>query len=67
MEEVEAVGNLRAATAVFLYDGDETWSTGRRIAALSLISTRQQTVKHFQGQMESRPREPPPLDGRLWI
>lgn len=30
MEEVEAVGNLRAATAVFEYDGRQ-WSTGGRV------------------------------------
>ncbi len=48
MEEVEAVGNLRAATAVFLYDGD-AWSTeGRAIFNLNP----QQTVEHHQESLE---------------
>ena len=48
MEEVEAVGNLRAATAVFLHDGD-AWSTeGRAIFNLNP----QQTVEHHQESLE---------------
>ena len=48
MEEVEAVGNLRAATAVFLYNGD-SWSTeGRAIFNLNP----QQTVERHQESLE---------------
>lgn len=48
MEEVEAVGNLRAATAVFLHDGD-SWSTeGRAIFNLNP----QQTVERHQESLE---------------
>ena len=48
MEEVEAVGNLRAATAVFFYAGD-TWATvGRAVFNLNP----QQTVEHHQESLE---------------
>ena len=48
MEEVEAVGNLRAATAVFLYDGD-SWSTEGRVV---FNLNPQQTVEHHQESLE---------------
>ena len=48
MEEVEAVGNLRAATAVFLYDG-HSWSTEGRVV---FNLNPQQTVEHHQESLE---------------
>ena len=48
MEEVEAVGNLRAATAVFLYDGD-AWSTEGRVV---FNLNPQQTVERHQESLE---------------
>ncbi len=48
MEDVEAVGNLRAATAVFLYDGD-SWSTEGRVV---FNLNPQQTVEHHQESLE---------------
>lgn len=48
MEEVEAVGNLRAATAVFLCDED-TWTTdGRTIFNLNP----EETVRHLGNELE---------------
>jgi hypothetical protein len=48
MEDVEAVGNLRAATAVFKCE-DGVWSTeGRAIFNLSP----EQAIKHFEHELE---------------
>ena len=48
MEDVEAVGNLRAATAVFRCD-DGTWTTdGRAIFNLNP----EETIRHFGNELE---------------
>ena len=48
MEDVEAVGNLRAATAIFHFD-DECWDTlGRAIFNLDPLGT----IRHFDQEME---------------
>jgi hypothetical protein len=48
MEDVEAVGNLRAATAVFRCD-DGTWTTdGRTIFNLNP----EETIRHFGNELE---------------
>ena len=50
MEEVEAVGNLRAATAVFHFNGSRRkWETDGR-AIFNLNPT--EAVKHFQSDLE---------------
>ena len=49
MEEVEAVGNLRAATAVFLWDGDQWNTAGRVVFNLSPV----ETIQHFAHELES--------------
>jgi len=49
MEEVEAVGNLRAATAVFFYDGVKWNTDGRAIFNLSPS----ETIQHFQNELEA--------------
>lgn len=60
MEEVEAVHNLRAATAVFEYR-DGAWTTqGRAVFNLSP----DETVRHFKGQLETFP-EPIPGTGSI--
>jgi hypothetical protein len=46
MEDVEAVGNLRAATAVFAYDGKEWGSEGRTIFNLNP----DEAIEHFHAQ-----------------
>ena len=48
MEEVEAVSNLRAATAVFLYDGNQWTTQGRTIFNLNPV----EAVEHFQNELE---------------
>ena len=49
MEDVEAVGNLRAATAVFIHDG-QVWSTaGRTIFNLDPV----EAISHFGHELES--------------
>lgn len=48
MEEVEAVGNLRAATVVFRLDGSEWETDGRACFNLSPM----QTIEHFQHELE---------------
>jgi hypothetical protein len=49
MEEVEAVGNLRAATAIFRWHG-EGWETdGRAIFNLNPA----QAIQHFQHELET--------------
>lgn len=48
MEDVEAVGNLRAGTAVFLHDGEQ-WSTeGRTLYNLDPG----EALSHFAGELE---------------
>jgi hypothetical protein len=49
MEHVEAVGNLRAATAVFSFERNRWISDGRAVFNLNPI----QTIKHFGREMES--------------
>ena len=49
MEEVEAVGNLRAATAVFLYEDNEWKTDGRTIFNLNP----KETIRHFGSELES--------------
>lgn len=48
MEHVEAVGNLRAATAVFAYERNAWRTDGRAVFNLSPL----QTIKHFEGELE---------------
>lgn len=49
MEEVQAVGNLRAATAVFQHDGS-TWRTdGRTVFNLNPA----ETIRHYRGSLEA--------------
>jgi len=49
MEEVEAVGNLRAATAVFSFDGRQTWGTDGR-AIFNLNPT--EAIHYYQANLE---------------
>jgi hypothetical protein len=59
MEGVEAVGNLRTASAVFfLQDGQ--WQTAGR-AVFNLNPT--EAVEHFKGAYERIPLSPPPMAG----
>lgn len=48
MEHVEAVGNLRSATAVFYYDGVHWNTDGRAIFNLSPT----EAIQHFQHELE---------------
>tara|TARA_B100000686_G_scaffold188006_1_gene194694 strand:- start:879 stop:1340 length:462 start_codon:yes stop_codon:yes gene_type:complete len=49
MEHVEAVGNLRAASAVFRFDDGEWKTSGRAIFNLSPI----EAIKHLSGELET--------------
>lgn len=49
MEDVEAVGNLRAATAVFQFEGDRWETDGRAIFNLNP----DETIRHFQHELEA--------------
>ena len=49
MEHVEAVGNLRAATAVFRFDDGEWKTNGRAIFNLSPV----EAIKHLSGELET--------------
>lgn len=49
MEDVEAVANLRAATAVFQYDGEHWKTEGRTIFNLNP----EETIRHFGSELES--------------
>ncbi len=49
MEDVEAVGNLRAATAVFLYDADEWTTTGRVLFNLNP----DQAIERYRSELET--------------
>ena len=49
MEEVEAVGNLRAATVVFRLDGPEWETDGKACFNLSPA----QTIDYFQHELET--------------
>ena len=49
MEHVEAVGNLRAATAVFRFDDGEWKTSGRAIFNLSPV----EAIKHLSGELET--------------
>ncbi len=49
MEDVAAVGNLRAATAVFTYDGEQRWVTeGRAIFNLNPS----EAIQYYQANLE---------------
>ncbi len=48
MEEVEAVGNLRAGTAVFLNDGEQWFTDGRILYNLDP----DQALEHFADELE---------------
>jgi hypothetical protein len=48
MEEVEAVGNLRAGTAVFLHDGEQWFTDGRILYNLDP----DQALAHFADELE---------------
>lgn len=48
MEEVEAVGNLRAATSVFRHDGTRWTTDGRAVMNLNPA----QTIVHFATELE---------------
>lgn len=48
MEEVEAVGNLRAGTAVFVCEGGEWTTAGQAIFNLDPM----QAIEHFQDELE---------------
>lgn len=48
MEEVEAVGNLKAATAVFTYDGHVWKAEGRTVFNLNPS----ETIQHYRGTLE---------------
>jgi len=48
MEEVEAVGNLRAGTAVFLHDGEQWFTDGRILYNLDP----DQALVHFADELE---------------
>lgn len=48
MEDVEAVGNLRAATAVFLLESADWTTEGRAIFNLNPT----QAIEHFQNELE---------------
>jgi hypothetical protein len=49
MEDVEAVGNLRAATAVFLFEGNEWTTLGQVLFNLSP----DQAIERFQHELET--------------
>ena len=49
MEHVEAVGNLRAASAVFRFDDGEWKTSGRAIFNLSPV----EAIKHLSGELET--------------
>lgn len=49
MEDVEAVGNLRAGTAVFLFENSQWTTEGRAIFNLSP----EQAIKHFEHELET--------------
>jgi hypothetical protein len=49
MEDMEAVGNRRAATAVFLHDGQQWTTDGRAIFNLNPT----EAIEHFQHKLEA--------------
>lgn len=49
MEDVEAVGNLRAATAVFTYDGNKWQAEDRTVFNLNPM----ETIQHFRDSLET--------------
>ncbi len=48
MEDVEAVGNLRAATAVFRFEGEQWETDGRAVFNLNPS----ETIRHYQNELE---------------
>ncbi len=49
MEDNPNVGNLRAATAVFRFDGNDWTTDGRAIFNLNPL----QAIEHFQHELET--------------
>jgi hypothetical protein len=49
MEDVEAVGNLRAATAVFFFDGRKWTSGGRALFNLNPL----EAIRHYRHELET--------------
>ena len=49
MEDVEAVGNLRAATAVFFYDGKKWTTSGRALFNLNPS----EAIRHYRHELET--------------
>ena len=49
MEDVEAVGNLRAATAIFFYDGKKWTTSGRALFNLNPA----EAIKHYRHELET--------------
>ena len=49
MEDVEAVGNLRAATAVFFFDGTKWKTNGRALFNLNPA----EAIEHYRHELET--------------
>ncbi len=49
MEDVEAVGNLRAATATFVYDGKKWTTNGRALFNLNPL----EAIRHYRNELET--------------
>lgn len=49
MEDVEAVGNLRAATAIFFYDGKKWTTSGRALFNLNPS----EAIRHYRHELET--------------
>ena len=49
MEDVEAVGNLRAATAIFFFDGKKWTTSGRALFNLNPA----EAIKHYRHELET--------------
>ena len=49
MEDVEAVGRLRAATAIFFYDGKKWTTSGRALFNLNPS----EAIRHYRHELET--------------
>lgn len=49
MEDVEAVGNLRAATAIFFFDGKKWTTSGRALFNLNPA----EAIRHYRHELET--------------
>lgn len=49
MEDIEAVGNLRAATAIFFFDGKKWTTSGRALFNLNPA----EAIKHYRHELET--------------